>query len=288
MAVSTARSRTAAAKRKPAAKIVGTRIVPNANDPKRINMNALGVRGMLSNRQMGATVDANSRPGGNPAVTLPNATTAITPVAPPPDPFLTTTDLANQALEYGDWGKYLSGIDLQLQNLETESGLKLGEVDRSEGDNLNAADWNAAARGLQASSIKDTNKAQISSQAEAVRGATKQNLGNLKAYHAGEHGRYEGDIRPKLDAKWAGVAAENARLAAAGGYQGDTTTPVDQTTGPTTTPGNLRSVAPTGVTSSQQATTGVTYKPTIKNGKFYHVYAPGTANERWVYIRPAG
>lgn len=283
MATATAR----AAKRKTAPKIVGTRIIPNANDPKRINMNALGVRGLLS-KQAAARVDPASRPGANPAVTLPNATTAVTPVAPPPDPFLTTSDIANQALEYGDWGKYLSGVDLQLANLQTETTQKLGDVDRSEGENLNAADWNAAARGLQASSIKDSNKANISTQAESVRGATKQNLGNLKAYSAGEHGRWEGDIRPKLDAKWAGVAAENARLAAAGGYQGDTTTPEGQDTAPGTTPGTLGyATSAEGSVTGQQATTGVTYRPTVKNGKFYHVYAPGTASERWVYIRPA-
>lgn len=28
-------------------------------------------------------------------------------------------------------------------------------------------------------------------------------------------------------------------------------------------------------------------KPVVKNGKFYHVYNAGKANERWVYIRPA-
>jgi hypothetical protein len=143
-------------------------------------------------------------------------TYAAVPVAAPPvNPDLTPIDVANQIAEYSDWDKYLNGIGLQAANMSADTTLKVGDIARALAQNLDSTDWNMAARGLQASSIKDTQKTNQNAQAAAQEGNAISGLTNFENYSAGEANNFNTNVRPGIDAKYGEIGRQNAAAAAA-------------------------------------------------------------------------
>lgn len=245
---------------------------------------AMGLGGRLNSR-----LGSGAPPTSAPAYETPGAMGAVTPIAAPPvvtDPFLTPTDLANQALELASVDQYLSGVDANVTNARADAAQKTAAIDTAEGRNLESADWNTAARGLGQSSIRDTTKAQLSADASSARGATKTNLGNAENYAAGEHQRADTVIRPAIGSKYNEFAKRNAQDttdaagAPADGAPADNSA-VTPSGGVTKGAGTIRSapaVEPGAPTQQEQFT------PVVKNGKFYHYY-PST--NTYVFIRNA-
>jgi hypothetical protein len=141
---------------------------------------------------------------------------AAVPVATPPaNPDLTPIDVANQISEYTDWDKYLNGIGLQAANMSSDTTLKVGDIARALAQNLDSTDWNMAARGLGVSSIKDSAKTNLNSQAAAQQGNAVGNLTNFENYAAGERSNFDTNVKPGIDAKYVEIGRGNAAAAAA-------------------------------------------------------------------------
>lgn len=219
------------------------------------------------------------RPAGSAtANSKPSATTgalqggpAAPVIGPPPDPFLTPDDLASQAVEQADWDRYFSGIENSTNQMEIETNAALAQNEVQHGRNLEANDWNQAARGLGNSSIKQNAKAALVGDFTRTQGAARDRLATQKAYTKEERRRYDTDVLPKLVARWNAKAAANATAAsaaqaeAAGDSQGGSTP----------------------ATSSTRGAAAAGYRNVVKNGKFYHVYGLGDKASDWRYIRPA-
>jgi len=261
--------------------------------PKKVGAYGQGSPLGVQSRLGGQSTPGNSNvPTGTPNYETPGALGAVTPIAAPPvvrDPFLTPTDLANQALEMADVEGYLKNVDLNIGNARIDAQQRLSAVDTAENRNLEAADWNTAARGLGASSIRDQQKANLSADAAQSRSGTKQSLKLGEDYAAGEHQRADTVIKPAINSKYNEAAKRNAQdvtdnsgvdtgpaPGAAGGAG-----PV-KGAGPTLSEQNAAkpTVAPGPATQAPQEQ----WNPVVKNGKFYHYY-PSTG--KYVYIRPA-
>jgi hypothetical protein len=193
------------------------------------------------------------------------------PIAPPPS--LTPDDLASQAVEEADWQRYFSGIENQTRQMEIDSGTAIAANQQQHGENLSNNQWNAAARGLGNSSIKQQDQAKIVQAFERNQANITDKLNAQKAYTSNERNNYNTNVQPKIAAKWAAKARQNAeeaharQLAAWSASQSGGAAP-----------------APAAAARPTAAQAG--YRNVVKGGKFYHVYGSGSS-ERWVYIRPA-
>ena len=177
----------------------------------------------------------------------------VTPIAAPPvitDPFLTPTDMASQALELADVNSYLGQVDDKLKNAEIDYQQAQQQNDTAEARNLEASDWNAAARGLAASSIKDQQKAQVGADAAAVRSTNEARIGQARNYAAGEHQRADTVVNPAINTKYNDLAVRNAQAAtdAAGaapdvGAAPDAAAAAPGPSGPPSSPGNATPIA---------------------------------------------
>jgi hypothetical protein len=241
----------------------------------------LGVNARLGGQQ---TPGNTNVPTSAPAYETPGASAAVTPIAAPPvvtDPFLTPTDLASKALELADVDGYLSNVDLSVGNARIDAQQKLAAADTAEQRNLDAADWNTAARGLAQSSVRDTTKANLSSDAEASRAATRGNLTNANDYAAREHNRVDTVVKPAIGQKYDELAKGNAEAATDEAGTGDTA-PVAAPTAPGAAP--AAAPKPTAVDPGSPTSVQEQWQPVVKGGKFYHYYP---SSGKYVFIRNA-
>lgn len=212
-------------------------------------------------------------------------------IAPAPQPFLNPDDEAARSTDLAQQDSYLAGLGQQLTSLQIDTTQRLGDIERSLGQGLESNDWNTAARGIANSSIRGQNRAQMTAQANANTAASNDQLGNFQKYASGEQNRVDTIVKPGINTHYDAVAKANA--AKIGPTFGDVTTPADAAP---VDPGLAASAAsgaaplPTeapgaGTMAAQPA--GGTPKGVVKGGFFYHVYGQGTAQERWVKVRPA-
>lgn len=235
----------------------------------------------------------------SPTLSLPNGTPTVTPVAPPNiDPFLTPTDMANQSIENGQWDDYITGLQQQSDTLDSDVGLKVGDIDRGLAQGLESNDWNSAARGIQNSSIKDQNRAQMQTQAAATRGSETDKQTTFHNYVGNQRHQVDTVYKPAIKTKYDALATHNAQDAkdawdrahppqdAPEDGSGDAPAPT-----PAAVPGDTTyNYSPGGdaipsISAGGDQSQGEGWQPVVKDGKFYHYY-PGRANP-WVYIRPA-
>jgi len=282
----------AAAQRASKTKVVARKSTP----PKTIGAfgqgSPLGVNARLGGQRTPGNINV---PTSAPAYETPGAMAAVTPIAAPPvvtDPFLTPTDLANQALELADVSRYLDSVDFQAQNARIDAQQKTAAIDTAEGRNLESADWNTAARGLAQSSIRDTTKANLSADAAQSRSGTQAALKASNDYAAGEHARADTVVNPAINQKYNELAKRNAQdttdaSGAEAPGQPQDTSQQDAAGNPIKGTGGALSELSKGMAVNPGAPTKVEeqYQPVVKNGKFYHYY-PSTG--KYVYIRPAG
>src|SRR5258706_2670103 len=123
----------AAAKRRTVAKR-GEQLLPQGANT-RVNLPADPSRGSVSPAQ-----STNER------MSQPDASTPKVEVAPPPIPSLSPSDEAQRTLDLNQQDTYLNGLGQQLTQMTTDIGLKLGDIERSLAQGLEANDWNTAAR----------------------------------------------------------------------------------------------------------------------------------------------
>jgi hypothetical protein len=233
----------------------------------------------------------------SPTMSLPNGTPTVTPIAPPTiDPFLEPTDMAQQAVENGQWDDYIAGLQQQSDTLDQDVGLKVGDIDRGLAQGVESNDWNSAARGIANSSIKDQNKAQMIAQASATKGAETGKQTTFHDYVGGQKHQVDTVYKPAIKTKYDSLAVKNAQKAkddwdaahppedtpaapAADGNPAPTATPGDTTYNYSPTGDPIPSISAGGDQRQQEG-----WQPVVKNGGFYHYYPNG---DRWVYIRPA-
>lgn len=236
-------------------------------------------------------------------MSLPNGTQTVTPIAPPKiDPFLAPTDMAQQAVENGQWDDYLSGLDQQVSQAGVDTTLQTGQIDQGLAKGLDDTDWNSAARGLQVSSVKDQNKAQMASTAAASRGAATDKLNSLKDYVSGQRKQVDTVYKPAIVTKYGALAKKNADDAIAAWHAANpdvvTAAPGEDPAafaarpsmpntagiGGPAAPGAKPTISAGGQQQQGAGTSASDWQPVVKGGKFYHFYP---ATNRWVYIRPA-
>jgi hypothetical protein len=199
---------------------------------------------------------------------------AAVPVAPPPapNPYLTGEDIGNRIAEYADWDKYLGNIDLQASNMAVDTTTKVADIERAVAQNLENANWNMAARGLGASSIKDVQKTDIAAQGANQKGGMIGQLTNTENFAAGERAKFGTQIQPGLEAKYASIGAQHkadadyaAAIAAAQNQPG----PPENSTAAV----GAVSSAPAGASAAPQVTS-VQNQPTTGGGVFYQDSGP--------------
>lgn len=205
---------TSAANRAAAARASKTKVVARSSKPPP----TVGIFGQGSplgvNARLGTAAPNPAAAASSPNYATPAAMGAVTPIAAPPvvqDPFLTPTDLANQALELSDVQGYLNNVDLNVGNARVDAQQRLAATDTAEQRNLDSADWNTAARGLAQSSVRDTTKANLSADAAQSRSGTNQSLGLANDYAAGEHQRVDTVVRPAITSKYNELMKKNAQ-----------------------------------------------------------------------------
>jgi hypothetical protein len=233
-----------------------------------------------SNPARGSSAPASSK---SPTLSAPTSTTRQVEIAPAPQPFLNPDDEGARNTEIASQIGYLSGLGQQLTSLQIDTNQKVADIEQGLSSGLEANDWNTAARGIGDSSIKAQNRARMTSPAASSTGAAKDQYSNLEKYVNGEKARVNETVIPGINTHYDAVAAQNAR-------------DVGPTMGEVTdvTPGTPVAAAPTApaprapASDPGTATNTGTMIGKVKNGNFYHVYNPGTAQERWVYVRPAG
>lgn len=136
---------------------------------------------------------------------------AIPLASPPSNPDLTPQDLTSQMQEYSDWDRYLNSIGLTAANLAATTATQVGGIERNQAQGLENNNWDTAARGLAASSIRDTNATDINTSAAAAKGGLITQLDNAQRHYGNEKNRWEGvgGMKEGIDAKYLGVAATN-------------------------------------------------------------------------------
>lgn len=236
----------------------------------------------------------------NANLSLPGGTPTVTPIAPPKvDPFLTPTDMSSEAVENGQWDDYVSGLLQQQQTNDADTGLTVGNIDRSLQQGLEQNDWSSAARGIQNSSIKDQNKAQMVTQAAASRGAETDKQTAFHNYVSGQQHQVDTVYKPAIGSKYAALAAQNAAAVSAqqtpdqSGAAAPAASPA--ASAPAFTAQTPGTVNPSQAPSTQQihGSSSVTmpdssgYQTIIKNGNVYHYYPSRPAGSQYVYVRPA-
>jgi hypothetical protein len=203
---------------------------------------------------------------------------AAVPVAPPPtpNPYLTGEDIGNRIAEYADWDKYLGNIDLQASNMAVDTTTKVADIERAVAANLEGANWNMAARGLGASSIKDSQKADISAQGANQKGGMIGQLANTENFAAGERAKFGTQIQPGIEAKYASIGGQHKAdadyAAAIAAAQNQPAPPANSTAAV----GAVHS----GVTPT---VTGSTSQPTTGGGVFYQDTGPRAGLRYIVY-----
>ena len=231
---------------------------PQAQSVPAAQLAAVGGQSPRAAAAAGAPIKTLGTPGAANVWSNPYPTSfAAVPIAPPPtpSPYLTGVDVANRISEYADWDKYLGNIDLQAATMSNDTTTKVADIERSLAQNLDQTDWNMAARGLQASSIKDQSKAQQTGNAATQKGSAIQALTNQENFAAGEHNKFNTTVAPSIEAKYRDIGAGHKADADAAAAAATAPPPAAAPAAAASTP-IVRSSAPTITGSVAQPTTG--------------------------------
>lgn len=224
------------------------------------------------------TTGAVKGPYGETPAAAPAAAAPAPIVVPPIQPFFSADDLLTSANFWTQWNGTFAALDKQLADLVTDTELKRGDLVRSRDQSLANTDDNAAARGVQRSSIRDGERASTTAEAGRADKQLTDNVTSATADVEKQKTDFQTNVLPTFNAAQSQSAVENAAAANSVVREAQAATPA-------TEPAPAAAPAPAGAPAAKPPEPAAPPKGVVKNGKFYHYYKGPP--ERWVYIRPA-
>lgn len=151
------------------------------------------------------------------------------PAAPPPppppvvpgqvNPFFRPEDVVAQAQFWAQWNSTFAALDKGLADMRVQTQYQtqlLGERQREQSSDN---DWNAAARGLQRSSIKDGRDGEIAKDFVRDKTLLDSNLTNQAASVADQKNDFNTMTKPAMLSAWDAQAGQNAQAVSDQQYQ---------------------------------------------------------------------